>query len=406
MAIKGNLNEASLPDVLQLLVMGGKTGCLSLKVDRSVGIICFANGRVCHAAVERRDLDTENSVYAMFKWTHGSFSFDPGVSPPSGAELVSVDPQALLLEGARRVDEWSLIEKRIPSFDIVFALDRQQLLGNRIKLTAEQQVLLPLIDGSRDVTALMRESKLGEFATGKALFGLLSGAFIVAVGNNASHASAVADSVIAEHRNLGIAFYRARMYSDAAREFRRATQLRPGELESEFYLGLIAVREGRWNDAVAAFQTAATADPGASAVFINLAYAYERLGQLGKARLALDQVAARHGTREPLAHVGLAALALARADLDGAAAALGSARQAWKGSPPSAVWFHYAGLEALQRGDVERAVILLSEGVTQFPTSPVLLNNLSIAYEACGNFNEARVTFQRAATAIAGAAAH
>jgi len=404
-AIKGSLSEASLPDVLQLLVMGGKTGSLSLKVDRSVGIICFANGRVCHAAIERRDLDTENSVYAMFKWTHGSFSFDPGVSPPSGAELVSVDPQALLLEGARRVDEWSLIEKRIPSFDVVFALDRQQLLGNRIKLSAEQQTLLPLIDGARDVTALMRESKLGEFATGKALFGLLSGAFIVAVGNHAGHASAVADIVIAEHRNLGIAFYRARMYSDAAREFRRATQLRPGELESEFYLGLIAVREGRWNDAVAAFQAAAAADPGASAVFINLAYAYERLGQLEKARLALDQVVVRHGKREPLAHIGLAALALERADLDGAATSLRSARQAWKGSTPSAVWFHFAGLEALQRGDVERAVILLSEGVTQFPTSPVLLNNLSKAYEACGNFNEARATFQRAATAIAGAAA-
>ena len=30
MAIKGSLNEASLPDVLQLLSMGKKSGCLSV----------------------------------------------------------------------------------------------------------------------------------------------------------------------------------------------------------------------------------------------------------------------------------------------------------------------------------------------------------------------------------------
>ena len=46
----------------------------------------------------------------------------------------------------------------------------------------EQQRLLPLIDGFRDVNELMRVSKLGEFDTGKALFGLLSGAFLMSVG--------------------------------------------------------------------------------------------------------------------------------------------------------------------------------------------------------------------------------
>ena len=39
---------------------------------------------------------------------------------------MSINPESLLLEGARRVDEWSLIEKKIPSFDIVFEIDRAQ----------------------------------------------------------------------------------------------------------------------------------------------------------------------------------------------------------------------------------------------------------------------------------------
>jgi hypothetical protein len=44
MAIRGNLKEASLPDVLQLLAMGKKTGCLSITHRASFGYIYFDKG--------------------------------------------------------------------------------------------------------------------------------------------------------------------------------------------------------------------------------------------------------------------------------------------------------------------------------------------------------------------------
>ncbi len=396
MAIRGNLSEASLPDVLQLLAMGSKSGSLSISVRDSAGTICFENGRICHASVDGRGLGTEDSVFLMFKWSEGAFSFDPGVRPPEGVRLVSVDPQGLLLEGARRVDEWSLIEKKLPSFDVVFAIDRQQLLRNKIGLSDEQQALLPLIDGFRDVHDLMRASQLGEFDTGKALFGLLSGAFLIPVRRREEDRIVAPESVIAEHRNLGIAFYRARMYSDAAREFKRITELRASDASAAFYLGLIALRESRWHDAATSFQRAAVSAPRTAAVLVNMAYAYERLGQPGKARLALEQVVARPGRPEPLAHLGIAALALQRGDLDGALGALQSARESWGGTTPPAAWFHYAGLEAAMRGDTERAAAILGEGVSCYPAAAVLLNNLSVAQEACGNFDEAGRALERA----------
>src|ERR1700749_2481626 len=56
MAIKGSLKEASLPDVLQLLAMGKKTGCLSVTHRNSFGYIYFDKGRICYASiVNRRD---------------------------------------------------------------------------------------------------------------------------------------------------------------------------------------------------------------------------------------------------------------------------------------------------------------------------------------------------------------
>ncbi len=396
MAIRGNLSEASLPDVLQLLAMGSKTGALTIAVGNAGGTICFENGRICHASVIDRPLGTEESVFAMFKWNDGTFSFEPGIRPAEGATLQSLDPQALLLEGARRVDEWSLIEKKLPSFDVVFALDRQQLLRNSIVLSSEQQRLLPLIDGSRDVNELMRVSMMSEFDVGKALFGLLSGAFLVRVGQGDGEQAVVPENVIAEHRNLGIAFYRARMYSDAAREFRRIAELRASDASAAFYLGLIALREGRWNDAAMSFQRTAVSSPRSAAVFVNLAYAYERLGQVEKARMALEQVVARASRPEPLAHLGLAAVALHRNDPDAAALALSAARGAWGGTTPPAAWFHYSGLEAAMQGDSFRAVDILAEGVARYPASAVLLNNLSVAQEGCGNFADARAALDRA----------
>src|SRR5690348_15623980 len=56
MAIKGSLKEASLPDVLQLLALGQKSGCLSIADRQNFGYIYFDKGRICYASiVNRRD---------------------------------------------------------------------------------------------------------------------------------------------------------------------------------------------------------------------------------------------------------------------------------------------------------------------------------------------------------------
>src|SRR5580700_6535027 len=56
MAIRGSLREASLPDVLQLLSMGKKTGCLSVTHRHNFGYIYFDRGRIAYGSiVNRRD---------------------------------------------------------------------------------------------------------------------------------------------------------------------------------------------------------------------------------------------------------------------------------------------------------------------------------------------------------------
>src|SRR5437773_1519813 len=278
MAIKGSLKEASLPDVLQLLALGQKTGCLSIADRSNFGYIYFEKGRICYASiVNRRDrlgdilvkhariteeqlaaaihrqstargkklgeilvgmsvisqtdlerymrVQIEESVYYLFTWTQGTFNFESDVRPDQQDFLVSINPESLLLEGARRVDEWSLIEKKIPSFDLIFLLDKDRLAISEAKLTDTQQRVLPLLDGSRDLHHVIEDSGLGEFEIGKALYGLITAGFVHRAGRTASAADQqITDARVEEHRNLGVALRRGD-FAGAAGRLDRAREL-------------------------------------------------------------------------------------------------------------------------------------------------------------------------------------
>lgn len=397
MAIRGSLTEASLPDVLQLLSMGKKTGCLGLTYGNNFGYIYFADGSISHASIVNRSLSSAEAVYLLFTWAQGTFNFEPGATPDEGVEIHSIDPQSLLLEGARRMDEWALIAKKIPTFDIVYALDRHKLLQEDRDLAPEVHAVVPLIDGQRDVSAIISDSNLGEFVAAKALYGLLTTGYVVRVGvSTRAQQLARPDDKVTEHRNLGVAFYKTGMYEEAEREFRRVESLRPHDTEAAFYLGLVALRQNEWSAAATAFERFASHQQSPrAAVFVNLAYAYENMGDLDRARVAIAEALSRGGRGDPVVQTNAAALAVAVGDYEAADAALAAARTLLGTRRPPPAWFHYAGLAAAMSNDLERSIALLSEAVQVYPSYAVLWNNLAVAYEARGDFDTALRTAER-----------
>jgi tetratricopeptide (TPR) repeat protein len=349
-------------------------------------------------------LQIEEAVYFLFTWTQGTFNFEADIRPEEQDFLVLINPESLLLEGARRVDEWSLIEKKIPSFDIVFDIDLRRLDESAAKLTQEQQVLLPLIDGRRDVFAIIEDSGLVEFQVGKALYGLSTAGFLHRVGKSRAPDVIAPDARVEEHRNLGMAFYKTGMLDEAEREFRRVVELRATDMHARFFLGLVHLRLARWDDAVSDFEHAAHQRGAAPAVLHNLAFAFERKGEPAKAREALREAVKRGGEHDARVHTSLGVLALREGDLAAAEASFLAARPLFGDRPPSPAWFHYAALCVALAGKADEAIALLQEGVEAYPHAAVLHNNLSVAYERVGRHQEALAAAERGVSEDAGIA--
>jgi tetratricopeptide (TPR) repeat protein len=297
-------------------------------------------------------------------------------------------PSGRISEGARRVDEWSLIEKKIPSFDLIFAVDRDRLAISEATLTDVQQRLLPLLDGSRDVNRVIEDSGLGEFELGKALYGLITAGFLHRAGRTASAVDAqLTDARVEEHRNLGVAFYKTGMLDEAAREFRRVAELRATDANAHFFLGLVALRQARWREAMEALRLAAEKGGSRPAVLHNLGLAYEQLGRLEDAETAYAEAAARART-DGRAYLSWGIIALKQGDLESAVGRLDRAKELFPQVPPPA-WFWARALAAASAGDFEVAEQVAEEGTEAFPSHAVLQNNFAVLRELAGALDEA-----------------
>jgi response regulator RpfG family c-di-GMP phosphodiesterase len=99
--VSGSLREMGLPDMVQVLFHGRKTGKLAIRAPQGTGEIHFAEGNVVDAMWG--DTRGESAFYAMLKLTDGDFGLDPSFKP--GSRVIHQSAEALLLEGMRRLDE-------------------------------------------------------------------------------------------------------------------------------------------------------------------------------------------------------------------------------------------------------------------------------------------------------------
>jgi len=227
MPIEGDLKSLNLSSVLQLISQERLTGVLKIKKRSNLVDIGFSEGKITGAFYERGDkserLETYlvksgllgRNVYAMveeihnetkrpimniiledkyltlaeveriikfkiqevfdeiFTWEEGAFKFEQSSAIyPRSIIKIRMDTEGLILESARRFDEWPRIRNTIPSGDVVYRkVERPEL---KLKPPEDEARALSLLDGHRSVDDLVEISGLGKFHTYSCLYRLLS----------------------------------------------------------------------------------------------------------------------------------------------------------------------------------------------------------------------------------------
>jgi hypothetical protein len=236
MAIEGPLKELGIHDVFQLLDLSRKTGELKVasELRNNEGRVWFENGAVLFAqlksnphplgellvragkiseadlqrsrdmqeqgderpigeilvlidAITVKELDrqvrfqTEEVIFEMMGWQEGHFSFAEGHEQAIPADATTqIRTEALLMEGARRIDEWSRINRTIPHTGVVpaFSEGGEAKEGDLDLLPAEWEVLAA-VDGERDVRLVAQYLGRSEFDVAKTIFGLASAGVLI-----------------------------------------------------------------------------------------------------------------------------------------------------------------------------------------------------------------------------------
>jgi hypothetical protein len=268
MALEGTLKDFSLADIFQLIGLQRRTGVLTLRTSDDTVTVTFLDGKVVGAdslnhrlenrlghVLIRSELLTQDQlnraleiqketlqrlgfilvhygiisvdalkqalqlqilqiIFRLFRWKDGEYHFSQETTIEYDRDyVVPVSAESILMEGARMIDEWPIIEKRIRSYDMVFrkkltdqeivvvgaeeadeidfdASDssrrRRPIISDKIRISREEKVIYDMVDGTMTVRDVMEMSKFSEFDTAKALYELLTRDLIEEVRGSAA----------------------------------------------------------------------------------------------------------------------------------------------------------------------------------------------------------------------------
>jgi hypothetical protein len=356
MPIEGPLRELGIHDVFQLLDLSRKTGALRVtsELRHNEGKIYFDNGvivsaeirsnphplgamllrtgKIMEADLERaRDMQQrqgdkrrlgeilvslgvitqreverqirfqiEEVVFEVMSWNEGYFSFADDVESKLPTELtVRIPVEALLMEGARRIDEWSRIENRISHVGVVPSLaPSPEGGGGELDLLPAEWEVLALIDGDRSVRGIATELGRSDFDVAKTLFGLESAGVIVLVdpgshrrggggGGARGGASAAGDltELVARAEHALVA-----KDLDAARAAaEHASAMQPHDATIHLLLGRIHLAQGNASAAADELRRAMRLDPLLPGAHRLLGFALVAMGRFAEAVASWDQ---------------------------------------------------------------------------------------------------------------------
>ncbi len=175
--IQGSMREAPLPDIIQLVSQGSKTGCFNVVDDSRRAKIYLKDGRIIHAVSSSAEgLD---AFYEVALWLDGSYTFEEGdqnISP-----TITKPNASILMEMGRRMDEWRVISQKITSLDL-YPISTLLPGETPTGVNPREAKLLGIVTGWYSVAELAEVTQKPVLTVAKDLYGLAMAGHITLKG--------------------------------------------------------------------------------------------------------------------------------------------------------------------------------------------------------------------------------
>ncbi len=235
MALKGNLRDFSLHQLLNLINLAHKTGALSVRSENGrneSAYLFFREGKLVHASFnetaarltdvllkvgkispeqaqvvrDRSRVDTDKelgllliqygylsqndiiqgvrsylleSVYQLFTWGSGYFDFQPNRLPPEERITVPLNLENVIMEGGRRQQEWEKLRDEIPDLDVPLRFaERPNTNIRNISLSVDEWKVISFINARRTIREVAKLLNLDEFQIRRVVQGLRAAGLI------------------------------------------------------------------------------------------------------------------------------------------------------------------------------------------------------------------------------------
>jgi hypothetical protein len=232
MPLKGNLRDFSTTQLLNLINLAKKTGTLVIEVPGQGAQMAFRNGKLIYAQmgqednnlavvlrkagkitdeqakalraraatasdkelglllinagyVNQNDILTSlrnhivETVYRLFTWVEGMFSFEAALMPGDDRITVPIDLENVIMEGARRMREWEQLTEELPNLDMALKFtDRPNANIRNMNLSVEEWRVVSFINPKNSMKAIAKANNMNDLEIRKVVYGLLQAGLV------------------------------------------------------------------------------------------------------------------------------------------------------------------------------------------------------------------------------------
>jgi len=232
MALKGNLRDFSITQLLNLINLARKTGMLRIRGPEAEAEVYFRDGKLAYAALSHTPNDLATVLYRekkltagqykairsragqtsdkalglllvnagylsqedilrslqaayvdvikrLFAWAEGHFAFDAQASPPEGKILTRIGLENLIIEGARRLREWEQLQSEIPDLNMALKFtDHPNASLRNLNLSVEEWRVVSFINPKNTMRQIARATKMNDLEIRRIVYGLLQAGLV------------------------------------------------------------------------------------------------------------------------------------------------------------------------------------------------------------------------------------